>query len=81
MTKDMILDKDTPFFATSDAPLALIKGGTIDEINTEMMQVRWNMFRLHRQIPKNEQKDIKPCISCFGKLITSNANAHQIYVR
>ena len=37
MTKDIILDKNTPFFATSDAPLALIKGGTIDEINTEMM--------------------------------------------
>ena len=34
MTKDIILDKNTPFFATSDAPLALIKGGTIDEINT-----------------------------------------------
>lgn len=80
MTKDIVLDKDTPFFATSDAPLTLIKGGTIDEINTEMMQVRWNMFKLHRQIPKNEQKDMKPCISCFGKLITSNSNAHQIYV-
>ena len=39
MNKDIVLDKDTPFFATSDAPLALIKGGSIDRINTEMMQV------------------------------------------
>ena len=79
-TKDIVLDKDTPFFATSDAPLALIKGGTIDRINTEMMQVRWITFKLHRQIPQNEQKEMKPCVSCFGKLVTSNANANEIYV-
>ena len=79
-TKDIVLDKDTPFFATSDAPLALIKGGTIDRINTEMMQVRWKTFKLHRQIPQNEQKEMKPCVSCFGKLVTSNANANEIYV-
>ena len=72
MNKDIVLDKDTPFFATSDAPLALIKGGSIDRINTEMMQVRWNTFQLHRQIPQNEQKEIKACNSCFAKLIINN---------
>ena len=30
MSKEIVLDKDTPFFATSDAPLALINGATID---------------------------------------------------
>ena len=32
MSQNIVLDKDTPFFATSDAPLALIKGGTITRI-------------------------------------------------
>ena len=77
MNKDIVLDKDTPFFATSDAPLALIKGGSIDRINTEMMQVRWHTFQLHRQIPQNEQKEIKACNSCFAKLIINNT-AHQL---
>ena len=52
MSKDIVLDKDTPFFATSDAPLALINGATIDRVNTEMMHVRWNMFQLYWQIPR-----------------------------
>ena len=73
MTKDIVLDKDTPFFATSDAPLALINGGRIDRVNTEMMHVRWNIFELHWQIPQEKQKELKPCSSCFAKLIISNA--------
>jgi hypothetical protein len=70
--KDIVLEKDTPFFATSDAPLALVMGGSVDRVNTEMMDVRWRMFKLHRQIPRDEQKHIKPCGSCFAKLILDN---------
>ena len=73
MTKNIILDKDTPFFATSVAPLALIKGGTIDRVNTQMMDVRWRTFQLHRQIPENQQKEMNICISCFAKLVLCNA--------
>ena len=36
-SKDIELSKDTPFFATLDAPLVLVKGGVIDRVNTEMM--------------------------------------------
>ena len=67
-----MLEKDAPFFATSDAPLALFMGGSVDRVNTEMMDVRWRMFKLHRQIPRDEQKHIKPCGSCFAKLILDN---------
>jgi hypothetical protein len=73
MSKDIVFEKDTPFFATSDAPLALINGGTIDSVNTEMMHVRWDMFQLHRQIPRENQKELKPCCSCFAKFIIGNA--------
>ena len=39
-SKDIELSKDTPFFATLDAPLVLVKGGVIDRVNTEMMSCR-----------------------------------------
>ena len=43
-SKDIELSKDTPFFATSDAPLVLVKGGAMDHVNTEMMNCRWVFF-------------------------------------
>ena len=69
MRRDIVLEKDTPFFATSDAPLTLVKGGCVDRVNTEMMEVRWRMFKLNHQIPK---KRLKPCGTCFAKLILQN---------
>ena len=42
--RDSELSKDTPVFATTDAPMVLIKGGGIDGANTEMMNVRWCFF-------------------------------------
>ena len=46
MSKDIVLEGDTPFLATCDAPLDLINNGSIDHVNTEMMNVRWRMFPL-----------------------------------
>lgn len=73
MNKDIVLDKDMPFFATSDAPLVLINKGCLDRVNTEMMEVRWKAFKLQRQIPQNEQKQIKPCSHCFAELLLSDS--------
>ena len=73
MKIDIVLEKDTPFFATSDAPLALVNGRSVDWVNTEMMDVRCCMFKLNCQIPKKDQNDIKPCAPCFAKLIFKNA--------
>ena len=69
MSKDIVSENDTPFFATSDAPLVLINNGSIDRVNTEMMNVRWRMFKLHKQIPRDEQRDINPCGHCFAELL------------
>ena len=38
------LKRDTPFFATADAPIVLVKGGSLDQCNTQMMEVRWVFF-------------------------------------
>ena len=41
---DIDLSKDTPIFATSDAPIVYIKGGSVCHANTEMMNLRWRLF-------------------------------------
>jgi len=72
--RDIELSKDTPVFATADAPMVLIKGGGIDRANTEMMNVRWRFFHFWRQIPPAEQRQLIPCGPCFATFILANKN-------
>jgi hypothetical protein len=67
--KDIDFTKDTPVFATADAPLVLVKGGFLDHANTEMMHVRWLFFNFHKRIHQDEQVRQPPCPSCFACLI------------
>ena len=60
---------DTPIFSTSKHQLVYVKDGVVDERETEMMAVRWKMFNFNRQIPQDEQREIKPCAACFACLI------------
>lgn len=70
--RDIELSADTPFFATSDAPLVLIRGGCIDRANTDMMNVRWRFFHFVKQIPEASQIRMDPCSHCFAKFIIEN---------
>ena len=67
--RDVELNSDTPFFATADAPLVLIKGGTLDRTNTEMMDSRWCFFQFWNTIPQSQQREITPCGQCFARFI------------
>ena len=67
--QDIEFTKDAPFFATSDAPLVLVKGGCIDRANSQMMDVRWRFFHFWKQIPPSEQEQIPACGRCFAKFI------------
>ena len=69
---DVELQRDTPFFATSDAPIVLVKGGSIDHTNTQMMNARWRFFHFWRQIPLEEQQELVPCGHCFARFILEN---------
>jgi hypothetical protein len=72
--RDLELSVDTPFFAMSDAPLVLIKRGSIDRTSTEMMNVRWKFFHFSRAIPQASQVKIEPCGYCF-------ANKQHIFIQ
>ena len=67
-SQDIEFNQDTP----ADAPLVLVKGGSIDQANTQMMSVRWRFFHFWKQIPETEQLRLKPCPKCFSKLILNN---------
>lgn len=45
--KDIIFDNDTPIFCTGKQEIILVKGGNIDERESEMMRVRWHVFRFN----------------------------------
>ena len=77
-TRDLELTKDTPFFATSDAPLVLVKCGSIDTTNTDMMNVRWQFFRFSNPLRKEEQQDLSPCGRCFATFIISNTRQEDL---
>ena len=69
--KDIVFDKDTPMFGTSKHELVFVRGGVVDERETEMMQVRWRIFHLSCQISQQDQKTVPPCGKCFAHLVLS----------
>ena len=56
--QDISLIADTPVFCTSKSPLIYAKNGVVDERETSMINVRFNIFQLHYQIPRDLQRDI-----------------------
>ena len=72
--KDIVFNKDTPIFATGKNPIVFVKNGAIDEKETEMMMVRWKIFRFHAQISQEKQREISPCGKCFATLVLGDAS-------
>ena len=67
--QDIVFDKDTPIFCTSKSEIISVKGGVVDERETDMMSVRWHVYSLYAQIPESEQVILSPCARCFAQLI------------
>jgi hypothetical protein len=71
--EDILLDVDTPVFATGKNRLSyVLRGAIVDE--REIMTVRWNIFTLHKQIPLERQTEIEPCPRCFASLACNVCN-------
>jgi len=68
--KDICLERDTPVFATGKDRIKFIgRYNYVDEKETGMMDSRWHYIEMTHQIPKENQKNILPCCSCFSKLV------------
>ena len=67
--QDILFQGDTPIFCTSKDELSYVRGGVVDDRETQMMKVRWRVFNLFHQIPEEQQKSVPPCGKCFSRLI------------
>ena len=67
--QDILFQGDTPIFCTSKDELSYVRGGVVDDRETQMMKVRWCVFNLFHQIPEEQQKSVPPCGKCFSRLI------------
>ena len=54
--QDILFQGDTPIFCTSKDELSYVRGGVVDDRETQMMKVRWRVFNLFHQIPEEQQK-------------------------
>ena len=72
-TRDLVLEKETPVFATSNTQLVYVRGGEVDEKESEMRAVRWRLFHFFYQIPPHDQIEIPPCPFCFSHFILQNS--------
>ena len=68
-TQDILLTSDTPIFAKSSSELQFIKHGVICDTETEMMKVRWKVFKFYHRISETQQRSISPCGRCFAQLV------------
>ena len=49
------------------------------ERESEMMKVRWHNFKFHAQVPRAEQRNLKPCSRCFATLVLAHSqNAYPL---
>ena len=67
--KDLVLDKNTPIFATSISRIRSYTNGKINEAETEMMEVRWKVFSFYSQLQPHEIKELQPWAKCFANLV------------
>lgn len=67
--KDICIEGDTPVVATGKSEIKYTgRYNVTDEVENEMMAVRWKLFKFSHQIPLAEQKEVPPCPTCFSKL-------------
>ncbi len=69
--QDISFKGDTPIFCTAKEELSFVRGGNVDQRETEMMRVRWLVFSLFSKIPEEQQVNVAPCPRCFSELIFS----------
>ena len=67
--QDIAFEMDTLIFCTSKSEIVFIKGGVVDDIETQMMSVRWRVYSLYAQVPEPEQVILSPCGKCFARLL------------
>ena len=68
--QDMILEKDTPIFCTGPSRIRKFsRDGDANEVESEMMEVRWKVFVFFHQLRTADVMDVPSCPRCFTNLV------------
>lgn len=69
-SEDVEISTDVPIFATSKS-IVKYRGsfGLTDEVEDEMMNVRWKVYRFHHSFSEEEKVKLDPCAKCFCDFI------------
>ena len=72
-SEDVNITSNVSIFATSKSTIRYRGSyGVIDEMDDQMMNVRWKLFKFSHQFEECNQKNISPCPKCFSTLVLSN---------
>ena len=74
------MDKDTPIFATSIARIRSYSKGRINELETEMMEVRMKTFSFYNQFQQHEIKELPPFPKFFADFLKSSFSKNRQYI-
>ena len=67
---DVYINTYILIFGTSKAKIEFVgKHNTRDDRETEVMEIRWNIFEFTHRIPQAYKKIITPCPRCFTELV------------
>lgn len=71
-SEDVSITSDIPIFATSKGKIRYRGSyGSTDEVEDQMMNVRWKFFEFKHPFDQESQKDVLPCPKCFCNLVFS----------
>jgi hypothetical protein len=69
-SEDVKITSDVPIFATSKTKISF-RGphNATDDMENQMMNVRWKAYNFGHVFPPDVQKDVRPCGRCFARLV------------
>ena len=67
--QDIVLEKNTSIFCTAPSRICIISNGTVNKIESVMMDVQWKTFQFFHQIEDEDVIDIPPSCKCFADLV------------
>ena len=77
--KDIVFNGDTPVFATGKNPIVFVKNGSLDEKETEMMNVRWKYSVSTHKFRKRNKKNCHLAASALPHWFWENKEEKSIF--
>ena len=72
--EDIRFTRDTPIFATSIRTIRKYTAGVVNEMETQMMDSRWKVFKFTVQLQESDIIELEPCTHCFAKLVFDHSS-------